>query len=72
MHWEKLTKITGFKFDVGHANFTLKLVMEVADKLLRYKTEIEEICNQAIKEKEIEFLSNSVHITFVCNDILNY
>lgn len=53
-HWEKLTKITGFKFDVGHDTFTLKLIMEVSDKLLKYKMEIEEICNQAIKEKEIE------------------
>lgn len=53
-HWDKLSKVTGFKFDTGHNTFTLKSIMEVADKLLKYKVEIEEICNQAIKEKEIE------------------
>ncbi|ODM96104.1 Dynein heavy chain 5, axonemal [Orchesella cincta] len=51
-HWDKLSKATGFKFDLDNENFTLKVVME--NPLLKYKAEVEEICNSAIKEKEIE------------------
>lgn len=53
-HWDAMTKVTGLKFDVNNCNFTLKAVMEAASVILKFRTEIEEICNQAIKEKEIE------------------
>jgi len=53
-HWDNMTHVTGLKFDVNNCNFTLRAVMEAAPVILKFKTEIEEICNQAIKEKEIE------------------
>ncbi|PSN47670.1 Dynein heavy chain 8 [Blattella germanica] len=51
-HWKRLSKLTGYQFDVDSETFTLRNVMEAP--LLKNKDEVEDICISAVKEKDIE------------------
>ncbi|XP_036378537.1 dynein heavy chain 5, axonemal, partial [Megalops cyprinoides] len=51
-HWQRLTEVTGHKFEVESENFTLRNIMEAP--LLKNKEDIEDICISAVKEKDIE------------------
>lgn len=48
-HWLHMGEIMNFKFDSENENFTLKAVMKAP--LTKFKTEIEGVCNGAIKEE---------------------
>lgn len=45
-HWQRLTDITGHKFEVEAVNFSLRNVMEAP--LLKAKEDIEVLCGQNI------------------------
>ncbi|XP_067233367.1 dynein axonemal heavy chain 5-like [Chanodichthys erythropterus] len=51
-HWQRLTDITGHKFEVEAVNFSLRNVMEAP--LLKAKEDIEDVCISAVKERDIE------------------
>ncbi|KAK1795394.1 hypothetical protein P4O66_010566 [Electrophorus voltai] len=51
-HWQRLSDITGHKFEVESGNFSLKNVIEAP--LLKNKEDIEDVCISAVKEKDIE------------------
>jgi dynein heavy chain len=51
-HWQKISALTGYDFDVHSETFTLQNVMEAP--LLESKDEIEDICIGAVKEKDVE------------------
>ncbi|XP_029675665.1 LOW QUALITY PROTEIN: dynein heavy chain 8, axonemal-like [Formica exsecta] len=52
-HWEKLSKLCHYFFDVESETFTLANVMQAP--LLIYKDDVEDICISAVKEQDIEF-----------------
>ncbi|XP_011871302.1 PREDICTED: dynein heavy chain 8, axonemal [Vollenhovia emeryi] len=52
-HWEKLSKLCQYFFDVESETFTLANVMQAP--LLKYKDDVEDICISAVKEQDIEF-----------------
>ncbi|XP_018316536.1 dynein heavy chain 8, axonemal [Mycetomoellerius zeteki] len=52
-HWEKLSKLCQYFFDVKSETFTLANVMQAP--LLKYKDDVEDICISAVKEQDIEF-----------------
>ncbi|XP_036143732.1 dynein heavy chain 8, axonemal [Monomorium pharaonis] len=52
-HWEKLSKLCKYFFDVESETFTLANVMQAP--LLKYKDDVEDICISAVKEQDIEF-----------------
>ncbi|XP_053350448.1 dynein axonemal heavy chain 5 [Clarias gariepinus] len=51
-HWQRLSDITGYTFEVDHGNFILKKVLEAP--LLKNKEDIEDVCISAVKERDIE------------------
>ncbi|KAI4493643.1 hypothetical protein M0804_001819 [Polistes exclamans] len=51
-HWERMSKLCNFFFDVESETFTLANVLEAP--LLKYKDDVEDICISAVKETEIE------------------
>jgi len=51
-HWEMIEKATGTLFPVNDHDFALKDIMSAP--LLKYKDELEDICQTAIKEIDIE------------------
>ncbi|XP_063956179.1 dynein axonemal heavy chain 8-like [Lytechinus pictus] len=51
-HWERITNVTGHKFEIDSDSFCLRNIMEAP--LLRSKEDIEDICISAVKEKDIE------------------
>ncbi|KAG5316447.1 DYH8 protein, partial [Acromyrmex insinuator] len=51
-HWNKLTKLCQYFFDVESEKFTLANVMQAP--LLKYKDDVEDICISAVKEQDIE------------------
>ncbi|KOX80134.1 Dynein heavy chain 8, axonemal [Melipona quadrifasciata] len=51
-HWERMSKLCKYHFDVESEAFTLANVMQAP--LLKYKDEVEDICISAVKEQEIE------------------
>ncbi|KAM9553974.1 dynein axonemal heavy chain 8-like [Salvelinus alpinus] len=51
-HWDRITGLTGKKFEVESDTFALQNIMEA--NLLKYKEDIEDICISAVKEKDIE------------------
>ncbi|KAK9298339.1 hypothetical protein QLX08_008257 [Tetragonisca angustula] len=51
-HWERMSKLCKYFFDVESEAFTLANVMQAP--LLKYKDEVEDICISAVKEQEIE------------------
>ncbi|CAD1473088.1 unnamed protein product [Heterotrigona itama] len=51
-HWERMSKLCKYYFDVESEAFTLANVMQAP--LLKYKDEVEDICISAVKEQEIE------------------
>ncbi|XP_030832172.1 dynein heavy chain 8, axonemal [Strongylocentrotus purpuratus] len=51
-HWERITNVTGHKFEIDSDTFCLRNIMEAP--LLRSKEDIEDICISAVKEKDIE------------------
>ena len=51
-HWQRIEKITDFKFDLERAGFLLRDIMEAP--LLENKEDIEDVCISAMKEKDIE------------------
>lgn len=51
-HWEKMSKLCNYYFDVESENFTLANVMQAP--LLKYKDDVEDICISAVKERDIE------------------
>ncbi|XP_024940596.1 dynein heavy chain 8, axonemal [Cephus cinctus] len=51
-HWERMSKLCNYFFDIESESFTLANVMEAP--LLKYKDEVEDICISAVKEKDIE------------------
>uniref|UniRef100_A0A8C1K9Z1 Dynein, axonemal, heavy chain 5 like n=1 Tax=Cyprinus carpio TaxID=7962 RepID=A0A8C1K9Z1_CYPCA len=51
-HWQRLTDLTGHKFEVEAANFSLRNIMEAP--LLKNKEDIEDVCISAVKERDID------------------
>lgn len=51
-HWERLSKLCNYLFDIESDNFTLANVMQAP--LLKYKDDVEDICISAVKEMDIE------------------
>ncbi|XP_039610081.1 dynein heavy chain 5, axonemal-like [Polypterus senegalus] len=51
-HWDRISKTTGYTFEVDSDHFSLKNLMEAP--LLKFKEDIEDICISAVKEKDIE------------------
>ena len=51
-HWQRIEKMTNFKFDLERAGFLLRDIMEAP--LLENKEDIEDVCISAMKEKDIE------------------
>ncbi|XP_016398775.1 dynein heavy chain 5, axonemal-like [Sinocyclocheilus rhinocerous] len=51
-HWQRLTDLTGHKFEVEAANFSLRNIMEAP--LLQNKEDIEDVCISAVKERDID------------------
>ncbi|XP_067209496.1 dynein axonemal heavy chain 8 [Linepithema humile] len=51
-HWEKLSKLCRYFFNVESETFTLANVMQAP--LLKYKDDVEDICISAVKEQDIE------------------
>lgn len=51
-HWERMSKLCNYLFDVESESFTLANVMQAP--LLKYKDDVEDICITAVKEKDIE------------------
>ncbi|KAF5902717.1 dynein heavy chain 5, axonemal-like, partial [Clarias magur] len=51
-HWQRLSDITGYEFEVDHGNFILKKILEAP--LLKNKEDIEDVCISAVKERDIE------------------
>ena len=51
-HWQRITKLTGYEFDLEKAGLSLKDIMEAP--LLEHKEDIEDVCISAMKEKDIE------------------
>ncbi|XP_049799902.1 dynein axonemal heavy chain 8-like [Schistocerca nitens] len=57
-HWQRLSKLMTYQFDIEAEDFKLRNVMEAP--LLKYKDDVEDICVSAIKEKDIEAKLNQV------------
>ncbi|XP_034939850.1 dynein heavy chain 8, axonemal [Chelonus insularis] len=57
-HWERMSKLCDYVFDVESENFTLANVMQAP--LLKFKDDVEDICISAVKEMEIESKLNQV------------
>ncbi|XP_072165822.1 dynein axonemal heavy chain 8-like [Diadema setosum] len=51
-HWDRITGVTGHRFDIDSDSFSLRNIMEAP--LLAHKEDIEDICISAVKEKDIE------------------
>ncbi|KAI0211059.1 Dynein heavy chain 8, axonemal [Lamellibrachia satsuma] len=51
-HWDRMSALTGHKFDLDSDTFALKNIMDAP--LLKFKEDIEDICISAVKEKDIE------------------
>ena len=51
-HWQRIEKLTGYKFELDRAGFALSDIMEAP--LLQNKEDIEDVCISAMKEKDIE------------------
>ncbi|XP_070548103.1 dynein axonemal heavy chain 8-like [Ptychodera flava] len=51
-HWDRITQVTGYTFDIHSEQFALKDITEAP--LLDHKEDIEDICISAVKEKDIE------------------
>ncbi|XP_076166225.1 dynein heavy chain 8, axonemal kl-3 [Ptiloglossa arizonensis] len=51
-HWERMSKLCKYHFDVESDNFTLANVMKAP--LLKYKDDVEDICISAVKEQDID------------------
>ncbi|XP_043790719.1 dynein axonemal heavy chain 8 [Apis laboriosa] len=51
-HWERMSKLCKYHFDVESETFTLACVMQAP--LLKYKDEVEDICISAVKEQDID------------------
>ncbi|XP_047349430.1 dynein axonemal heavy chain 8 isoform X8 [Vespa velutina] len=51
-HWERMSKLCHFFFDVESETFTLANALEAP--LLKYKDDVEDICISAVKETDIE------------------
>ncbi|XP_026672559.1 dynein heavy chain 8, axonemal-like [Ceratina calcarata] len=51
-HWDRMSKLCKYDFDVESDTFTLANVMQAP--LLKYKDEVEDICISAVKEQDIE------------------
>ncbi|KAF7401630.1 hypothetical protein HZH68_007450 [Vespula germanica] len=51
-HWERMSKLCHFFFDVESEAFTLANALEAP--LLKYKDDVEDICISAVKETDIE------------------
>ncbi|XP_078399005.1 dynein axonemal heavy chain 8-like [Cetorhinus maximus] len=61
-HWERISAVTGHKFNVTSETFSLKNVMDAP--LLHFKDDIEDICISSVKEKDIEAKLNQVMQTW--------
>ncbi|XP_048268511.1 dynein axonemal heavy chain 8 [Bombus terrestris] len=57
-HWERMSKLCKYHFDVESETFTLASVMQAP--LLKYKDEVEDICISAVKEQDIESKLNQI------------
>ncbi|KAI5624125.1 dynein heavy chain 5, axonemal, partial [Silurus asotus] len=51
-HWQHLSDITGYRFEMDVGNLILKKVLEAP--LLKNKEDIEDVCISAVKERDIE------------------
>ncbi|XP_043531467.1 dynein axonemal heavy chain 8-like [Chiloscyllium plagiosum] len=61
-HWNRISAVTGHKFNVTSETFSLKNVMDAP--LLQFKDDIEDICISSVKEKDIEAKLNQVMQTW--------
>ncbi|VDN95862.1 unnamed protein product [Rodentolepis nana] len=57
-HWQRLTNLLNYNFDVESESFTLKTMLDAP--LLDLKDDVEDICISAVREKEIEAKLNGV------------
>uniref|UniRef100_A0A4W3JTU8 Dynein axonemal heavy chain 8 n=1 Tax=Callorhinchus milii TaxID=7868 RepID=A0A4W3JTU8_CALMI len=62
-HWERISTVTGYSFNVDSETFSLKNVMGAP--LLQFKEDIEDICISSVKEKDIEAKLSQVMQTWV-------
>ncbi|XP_043247781.1 dynein axonemal heavy chain 8 [Colletes gigas] len=51
-HWERMSKLCKYHFDIESDVFTLANVMQAP--LLKYKDDVEDICISAVKEQDID------------------
>uniref|UniRef100_UPI00398F3537 dynein axonemal heavy chain 8-like n=1 Tax=Pristiophorus japonicus TaxID=55135 RepID=UPI00398F3537 len=66
-HWERISGVTGHKFNVTSETFSLKNVMDAP--LLQFKDDIEDICICSVKEKDIEAKLTQVMQTWVSQNL---
>lgn len=57
-HWQRLSDLTHFNYNVESENFTLKNMLDAP--LLDVKDDVEDICISAVREKDIEAKLNVV------------
>ncbi|VEL39657.1 unnamed protein product [Protopolystoma xenopodis] len=66
-HWQRLTDLTNYTYDVDSENFTLKNMLDAP--LLDVKDDVEDICVSAVREKDIEAKLNAVMKDWAAQDL---
>ncbi|XP_052127393.1 dynein axonemal heavy chain 5-like [Frankliniella occidentalis] len=67
-HWKRLEDLTNCSFDVESETFTLKTLLEAP--LLQHIDDVTDICQGAVKEKDIEAKMNQVKADWAVVDLV--